>query len=331
MRVCLGGTFDPFHVGHEALLRKACHDATAVFVGVTDGELADRPDRSVAPWEERADRVASFIASTGYSGDLEVNHLTDPIGPAATKDYDAIVVSPETAKGAHTIQERRKEAGLEPLELRTVPHVLADDLLPVSSTRVHAEVIDREGHRLTPVHVAVGSGNPVKRAGVEAAMRRVLPGMDVRISGHAVDSGVPEQPSGDQMMEGARQRARAAMTAHPDADYAVGVEAGLHHDDGDQWFDVQACVVLDADGLETSGWGPAFQYPDWVTKRALSGEMISEILGPIADDPRIGGTTGAVGFLTDGRYDRTEFTEQAALMAFVPRVRPDLYAAEPTD
>jgi inosine/xanthosine triphosphatase len=82
---------------------------------------------------------------------------------------------------------------------------------------------------------------------------------------------------------------------------------------------------VDRNGWETHGWGPAFEYPAWVTERALRGEMVSTILGPVANDPAIGSTTGAIGYLSGGRLDRTGLTQSAVLMAFVPRVRRDLY------
>lgn len=328
MRVCLGGTFDGIHKGHRALLTEACKDATALFVGVTDDAMAKRDSRAVAPWEERADGVAHALAKLGYDGELEINRLTDGVGPAASKEYDAIVVSPETIAGAERINAQRKGAGLKLLEVRVVPHVLADDLLPFSSTRLYAGDIDAEGRRLTPLRVSVGSANPVKVNGVRRAFERILPNMELAVEGVNVDSGVPEQPRGPQTLEGANRRARAAMEASS-TDYAVGVEAGLQQDDAGDWFDVQACVIIDSSGLETKGFGPGFQYPGWVTTRALQGEMISDIVGPIADDDRIGGTTGAIGFLTDGAYMRTEFTEQAVLMAMVPRVRRDLYRRAP--
>lgn len=327
MKVCLGGTFDRFHVGHEAMLREAVRDAAAVFVGVTDGDLAQRLDRSVAPWDERANAVRAFVASTGFAGELTVSRLTDDAGPAATGDYDAIVVSPETVPGARRINEKREAADLDPLALRVVPHVHGDDRLPVSATRIAAGDIDREGRRRSDVRVAVGSQNPIKVSAVEAEVARLL-GCPVAVQGFDVDSGVPEQPKDDEAQRGADARAAAAMEAWPEADYTVGVEAALIQDPaGETWFDVQACTVLDRNGRRTVGWGPAFQYPDWVTERALRGERISDILGPVADDPRIGGTTGASGFLTDGRMDRTELTRVAVLMAFVPRLRPDLYLA----
>lgn len=249
------------------------------------------------------------------------------MGPAVSEPFEAIVTSPETLAGAKAINQARADAGLSLLQVRLVPHVLAEDLLPVSSTAISEGRIDRQGRRLRPVEVAIGSQNPVKVRAVQDEFVRLMP---CAVEAHGVDvaSGVPEQPRGDETLAGARRRAQAALGLAPGADYAVGVEAGLQQDSDGGWFDVQACVVLDRNGHETRGWGPGFQYPDWVTKRALEGEMVSEILGPVAGDPRIGGTTGAVGFLSDGAMDRTELTRTAVLMAFLPRIRSAL-AMEP--
>ena len=321
MRVCLGGTFDPFHVGHEALLRRA-FEADEVFVGVTAGDLATR-DRDVATIEARIARVEAFAESEAYASALTVRPLEDAAGPAATGDYDAIVVSPETVAGAAAINQERERNALAPLDVWRVPHVLGDDLLPVSGTRIHAGAIDRDGRRLRPVQIVVGSENPVKLRGVEQAFARILGDVPFEVRGVAVDSKVPEQPRDAQTMHGAGHRARGAADAG--GDYAVGVEAGLNGHDDRRWYDMQACVVLDATGLRTEGWGPGFQYPDWVLDRALAGEMVSDILGPVAEDDQIGGTTGAIGFLTGGRMDRAELTSIAVLMAFLPRIRRDLY------
>ncbi len=329
MRVCLGGTFHPFHVGHEALLRAAVEGAGEVFVGVTDGPLAAR-NRVVPDWSERAKAVRAFLGSLDFQGEVRVEALRDAAGPAATEPFDVIVASPETAQSAERINASRAAAGLARLAVRLVPHVLGEDRLPVSATAVAEGRIDRMGARLRPVLVVVGSENPVKVAAVEAEVVRVLEGA-VQIRGVSVPSGVSEQPQGAATLAGAKNRARAALTAVPDADYAVGVEAGLVQFPGDDAaVDVQACVVVDRNGGETVGWGPGFHYPDWVRRRAEAGEMISDILGPVAGDPRIGGTTGAIGYLLDGLMDRTALTGAAVLMAFVPRVRPELYAADPS-
>jgi pantetheine-phosphate adenylyltransferase len=331
MKVCLGGTFEPFHAGHEALLRAASEGADGLFVGVTDGPLAQRADRKVSPWKQRAATVEEFLRKSGYRGALQVSALADPMGPAVTGDYDAIAASPETLRGAEAINAARVAAGRPPLRLVRVPHVLGQDLLPVSGTAVAAGRIDAQGRRLKPVQVAVGSANPVKVEAVGAELGTIL-GAKVEVRGFGVGSGVPEQPRGAETLAGARLRARSAREAWPECDYAVGVEAGLiRYPEERIHLEAQACVTVDRNGWETHGWGPGFEYPAWVTERALRGEMVSSILGPVAKDPRIGSTTGAIGYLSGGRLDRTALTQQAVLMAFLPRIRRDLYQGpEPT-
>ncbi|MEA3143335.1 MAG: inosine/xanthosine triphosphatase, partial [Thermoplasmata archaeon] len=208
MRTCLGGTFGPFHAGHAALLRAAAHGSTEMFVGVTDGALAKRPGRAVAPWQERAKAVESFLRGpAGYTGKLTVSPLADAAGPAATGTYDRIVVSPETERGAHAINAKRKAAGLPPLRIDVVPHVLGEDLLPISATAVHAGRTDAQGKRLQPVRVAVGSANAVKVAAAREEFVRILP-LPAEVRGFPVSTGVPEQPRDGETLEGARNRAK---------------------------------------------------------------------------------------------------------------------------
>lgn len=325
MRVCLGGTFEPFHAGHEALLAAAAKGASEMFVGITDGPLAKREGRKVSPWTERAKRVEAHVRGLGFKGALITRALTEPMGPAAREPYDAIAASPETVRGAEAINATRVANNLAPLRLIRVPHVLGDDLLPISGTSVADGRIDPKGRRLKPVQVAIGSANPVKVAGIGAELGRILKAK-TDVKPFDVGSGVPEQPRGVQTLKGARNRARRAREAWPGCDYAVGVEAGLiRYPEEKTHLEAQACVVIDRDGWETHGWGPGFQYPAWVTEGALRGTMVSEILGPVANDPRIGSTTGAIGYLTEGRFDRAQLTQMAVLMAFLPRFKRDLY------
>jgi len=154
MKVAIGGTFDPIHDGHRALLRKALELGNdGVVVGLTSDELAPktRPKpREIRPFEERRNALLEELGSLDEDGrDFTVERLDDPYGVASEDpEFDALVVSPETEEGGERINQLRRERGYEPLEVVVVPHVMADDGEPISSTRVVEGVIDTEGNVL---------------------------------------------------------------------------------------------------------------------------------------------------------------------------------------
>ncbi len=75
----------------------------------------------------------------------EVTRLNDPYGPTLEEDFDYIIVSPETYPVALKINSIRKEKGKKPLEIVYVEYVMAEDGIPISSTRISKGEIDRHG------------------------------------------------------------------------------------------------------------------------------------------------------------------------------------------
>lgn len=150
MRVIVAGTFGPIHDGHRALFRTALErGADGVLVGLTTDELATaHRERPVPSFEHRRERLRETLAELDEWGrETEIREVRDRVGFAGTEpDVDALVTSPETCGAVATINDRRAENDLEPIEGIVVPYVRAEDGERISSTRlVHGEV-DEHGN-----------------------------------------------------------------------------------------------------------------------------------------------------------------------------------------
>ncbi len=336
-RVCMGGTFDTLHRGHRALLDTAFEAGDdGVVIGITTDAFANaHRSRTVRPYEQRANAVERYARASGFGERVRVRAIDTPEGFALEAAFTAIVATEETAHNAERINAKRATLGLTPLEIVLAPYVLADDGRPIKATRIAEREVDEEGRILRAVRVVVGSDNQVK---VEAARRvvervfarrveelkREAPACEVR--GFPVESGVPPQPWREQTWVGALTRAQAARAKWPEADFAVGIEAGLFHGPGPGGvFDIQCCVVIDAGERATYGLGPGFAYPAGVADELRDGATVGEVLSDLSEVEDIGRKMGAVGWLTRGLLDRSGLTEQAVLMAFLPRLRPEVY------
>jgi len=320
MRVAMGGTFDILHSGHEALLDAAFALGGEVFIGLTTDAMALQGRGKVSSYTLRKQRLEAWLKKRGYRG-WTIGPLEDPYGPAVSEPFDAIVVSEDREGVAKALNEERTRRGLPPLAIHVVPMVLAEDDAPIASRRIRAKEIDRKGTLLRPLRVNVGSTNPVKIR----ATARVLGTLFTkpRVKGVDVASKVSEQPFEVEAIEGAINRAREALE---EADYGVGIEAGLFwNEQVRDLLDVQYCAVVDKRGRVTLGHGPGFTYPPAVVARVKAGKTVGDAMAEITGDAKIGQTTGAIGFLTEGRMDRTRLTEAAVLMAMVPRIRKGLY------
>jgi inosine/xanthosine triphosphatase len=325
MRVGVGGTFNVIHAGHELLFETAFSIGDSVEVGLTsDGFARQAKAVPVKPFEERRTELARFL--TRYGRPFEIVEISDSMGTAVDSDkLEAIVVSPETMDVAEEINERRRAKGLAPLEIHCISEVKADDRATISSSRIVRGEIDKDGHLLRPVRVGVATGNRVKLEAVRNVFTQVFGFVDVVEV--ATDPDGPGQPLGNRTVEGAIRRARTALE-RSHADFGVGGEAGLFYVESlTRHLDIQYCAIIDSSGSATYGHGPGFEYPPEVTKAALEGHAVGDIMSGITGIERIGHKSGSIGYLSGGLINRTSLTELAVLMALIPRIRPELYGA----
>jgi cytidyltransferase-like protein len=155
-KVAVGGTFDELHKGHRALLSKAFEVGEFIVIGLTSDEFVAKMGKphKTASYAERLGDLKAFLEKCGYKGRFDVVPLQTSYGLTLERDgLDALVVSQETAKIGKEINQKRVEVGLPPLAIIVISLVPADNHKPISTTRIRASEIDRNGHLLkTKVH-----------------------------------------------------------------------------------------------------------------------------------------------------------------------------------
>jgi pantetheine-phosphate adenylyltransferase len=145
MKVALGGTFEPLHEGHKALIDKAIElGGENTLIGVTSDEMARKRLRSVLPFHLRAENVRQYI-KLKYGLDLPIIKLRTPYGTTLEEDFDYLVVSPETYPVGEEINQIRVQKGLRPITVVKVDFVFSQDGKPISATRIKNGEIDRYG------------------------------------------------------------------------------------------------------------------------------------------------------------------------------------------
>ena len=145
--VAVGGTFQYLHEGHAKLIDKAFEIAEGgkVHIGLTSDEMLHK-SHDIDDYEKRKAHLLDYIRKMGVPDDqYEVTKLNDPYGPALEEDFDYIVVSPETYPVALKINRIREEKGKNSLKIVNVEYVMAEDGIPISSTRIAKGEIDRHG------------------------------------------------------------------------------------------------------------------------------------------------------------------------------------------
>ena len=149
--VAVGGTFDEFHKGHRALLKKAFEVGNHVLIGLCSDDFVKKlgkPHR-IASYEKRLGELKRFLRKRGVLERAEIVALNDPYGVTVSRNrLDAIVVSKETESRAHEINEKRRSKGAPLLKVVVIDMILAEDYFPIASTRIWLGEIDREGRLL---------------------------------------------------------------------------------------------------------------------------------------------------------------------------------------
>ncbi len=149
--VAVGGTFDELHKGHRALISKAFESGREVWIGLATDDFARTlmKNHHIASYAERCADLKVFLENRGFLNRAKIVPLNDSYGPSAVSgELQAIIVSQETSLRARDLNRIREKNGLQPLQIIAIDMVPAENHIPISSTRIRDEEIDREGRLL---------------------------------------------------------------------------------------------------------------------------------------------------------------------------------------
>ncbi len=323
MKVCVGGTFNILHKGHELLFNRAFQDDNHVFIGLTSHELIKgKKEVQIDDFETRRKRLEEFLRGKGWGERHTIMKLNDVLGPAVSEDFDAIIVSEDTRYRAEEINRMRGKNHIKPLKILLIEMAKAQNGDVISATKIKKGEMDANGTMMRTIIVCVGSENKVKINAVENVFSKLF--RQVLVKGINVETKVPEQPMEKDVIDGAMERAKASATE--ECDFGVGIEAGLFFNKSIQrYFDVQYCAVIDKSNRMSLGHGSGFCYPPEIIEVVKRKKTISQAIEERYGIKDVGSKEGAVGYLSKGMLNRTKLTEQAVLMAMIPRIRRELY------
>jgi pantetheine-phosphate adenylyltransferase len=146
-KVVIGGTFDILHKGHKALLKRA-FKLGKVFIGLTSDKMArEMRDREIKNFKDRKKELENFVRKE-FKVEPKIFKIENKFGFTLKRDFDYIVVSPETYQNAVEINKERLKRKKKLIEIVEIDFVLAEDGKPISAERIAKGEIDREGKLL---------------------------------------------------------------------------------------------------------------------------------------------------------------------------------------
>lgn len=163
--MCVAGTFDGLHKGHEALLFRAFAEGEQVLIGMTSDTYVKAHKRgAIRKYTARFQDLTRWIETNGFSVRTTIVSIDDPFEPAASDaSLDALVVSEDSKGNGEELNRRRIARGLNSLVLCVVLLVPAEDLHPISSTRMRSGEIDRKGSLILPESLRIDLLKPLGR------------------------------------------------------------------------------------------------------------------------------------------------------------------------
>lgn len=170
--------------------------------------------------------------------------------------------------------------------------------------------------------IALGTTNKIKIQAVEETIKDYPHLATAIVHSLSVPSEISEQPLAlEEIIRGAKNRAKNAFSTHNNSNYGIGIESGLFQASGTQTGFLEACICCIHDGVnDYIGMSCGFEIPPSILQIVLEKNRdLSQACheSGITSNPKLGAAEGLIGILTKGRVDRKAYTKQCITTALI--------------
>ncbi len=170
--------------------------------------------------------------------------------------------------------------------------------------------------------VVVASLNPAKINAVKSAFQSAFPHQAFEFIGISVESEVDDQPMSDEeTRDGALNRVKNAKISQPDADYYVGLEAGIEDNVTFAW------MIIESDTHRGESRSASLMLPPLVIEKLDHANELGDVMDEVFGTENIKQKGGAISLLTQDLLTRSSVYHQALILALIPFINPDHFPA----
>ncbi len=170
--------------------------------------------------------------------------------------------------------------------------------------------------------VVVASLNPAKINAVKSAFQSAFPHQAFEFIGVSVESEVDDQPmSNEETRDGALNRVRNAKISQPDADYYVGLEAGIEDNVTFAW------MIIESDTHRGESRSASLMLPPLVIEKLDHANELGDVMDEVFGTENIKQKGGAISLLTQDLLTRSSVYHQALILALIPFTNPEHFPA----
>ncbi len=163
-------------------------------------------------------------------------------------------------------------------------------------------------------HIVAATTNPAKLAAINNAFDDVFGPNVCRIESVTIDNSyISTQPMSDkETRSGARGRVMTARQVRPEADFWVGIEAGIEDNMAFAW------VVIENEQQRGESRSASLPLPISILNNINQGKELSEVMLALSNDNDLNKKQGAIGYFTNHKLTRHTVYQQAVILALVP-------------